>query len=80
MGRPSDPELLTTAQVAVHLGVHRRTRYAVRGTRYAVRGTRYAERGWLKPTLTLPSRHMRWNLEDVRRQLAELRERGDADD
>ena len=34
---------------------------------------RYAERGLLVPTLVLPSGHLRWNLEDVRRQLREIR-------
>jgi excisionase family DNA binding protein len=60
-----DPALLTTAQAAQHLGVHRRTL------------ARYAERGQLTPTLVLPSGHLRWNLEDLRRQLRELRHRGD---
>jgi DNA-binding transcriptional MerR regulator len=59
-----DPALLTTAQAAQHLGVHRRTL------------ARYAERGLLTPTLVLPSGHLRWNLEDVRRQLREIRTRG----
>ncbi len=60
-----DPALLTTAQAAQHLGVHRRTL------------ARYAERGQLIPSLVLPSGHLRWNLEDLRRQLRELRTRDD---
>ena len=60
-----DPALLTTAQAAQHLGVHRRTL------------ARYAERGQLTPTLVLPSGHLRWNLEDLRRQLREMRTRDD---
>lgn len=51
----------------MHLGVHRRTL------------ARYAERGWLKPTLVLPSGHMRWNLDDLRRQMREIRERPEDD-
>jgi excisionase family DNA binding protein len=61
----TDPELLTTAQAAQQLGVSRRTL------------ARYAERGQLAPTLVLPSGHLRWNLEDVRRQLRALRAPGD---
>lgn len=57
----SDPELITTAQAARQLGVSRRTL------------ARYAERGTLVPTVVLPSGHLRWNLDDVRRQLKELR-------
>lgn len=60
-----DPALLTTAQAAQHLGVHRRTL------------ARYAERGQLTPTLVLPSGHLRWNLEDLRRQLRDMRTRDD---
>jgi DNA-binding transcriptional MerR regulator len=58
------PELLTTAQAASALGVSRRTL------------ARYAERKLLTPTLVLPSGHYRWDLDDIRRQLRELRERG----
>jgi DNA-binding transcriptional MerR regulator len=54
-------ELLTTAQAARWIGVSRRTL------------ARYAELGWLKPTVTLPSGHHRWELEDLRRQVRELR-------
>lgn len=54
---------MTTAQAARQLGVHRRTL------------ARYAERGLLVPTLVLPSGHLRWNLDDVRRQLREIRDR-----
>jgi hypothetical protein len=58
-------ELLTTAQAARWIGVSRRTL------------ARYAELGWLKPTVTLPSGHHRWELEDLRRQVRELRQRTD---
>lgn len=57
------PELLTTAQAARQLGISARTL------------ARYAERGILTPTVVLPSGHRRWDMADVRRQLAELRQR-----
>jgi excisionase family DNA binding protein len=61
---PEPPEeLLTTAQAARYLGISRRTL------------ARYAEIGWIKPTVTLPSGHHRWNLDDLRRQLREARQR-----
>lgn len=60
----TDRPLLTTAQAAQALGVSRRTL------------ARYAERGQLTPTLTLPSGHYRWDLDDIRQQLRALRERG----
>jgi integrase len=56
-------KLLTTAQAAEHLGISRGTL------------ARYARDGLLKPTLTLPTGHLRWSLEDLRRQMRELRER-----
>lgn len=40
---------------------------------------RYAERGLLIPTLVLPSGHLRWNLDDLRRQLEEIRRRNNAE-
>jgi DNA-binding transcriptional MerR regulator len=58
----SPPKLLTTAQAAEHLGIDRRTL------------ARYARQGLLVPTLTLPTGHHRWDLDDIRRQ---LRERGE---
>ena len=54
---------MTTAQAAQYLGVHRRTL------------ARYAERGLLTPTIVLPSGHLRWNLDDLQRQMRELRVR-----
>lgn len=39
---------------------------------------RYAERGLLIPALVLPSGHLRWDLDDLRRQLRESRGRGGA--
>jgi len=56
-------KLLTTAQAAEHLGISRGTL------------ARYARDGLLKPTLTLPTGHLRWSLEDLRRQMREIRER-----
>lgn len=60
--------LLTTAEAAKLMSVSRRTL------------ARYAERGDLVPTMTLPSGHYRWSLDDIRRQLRELRERPSEDD
>jgi hypothetical protein len=57
--RPGPPG---TAQAAEHLGISRGTL------------ARYARDGLLKPTLTLPTGHLRWSLEDLRRQMRELRE------
>ncbi|OLT06452.1 MerR family transcriptional regulator [Pseudonocardia sp. CNS-004] len=36
----------------------------------------YAKTGQLEPTLVLPSGYYKWDLEDIRRQLRELREHG----
>lgn len=60
-------KLLTTAQAAEHLGIDRRTL------------ARYARDGVLRPTLTLPSGHHRWRLDDIQAQLRHLRERGTDD-
>ena len=57
-----DAKLLTTAQAAEHLGIDRRTL------------ARYAKQGLLKATVVLPSGHLRWDLEDIQRQMRELRE------
>jgi predicted site-specific integrase-resolvase len=57
-------ELLTTAQAAKVFGINRTTL------------GRYARDGLLKPTVVLPSGHLRWSLEDLRRQMQALRERG----
>ena len=65
---PEPAELLTTAQAARWLGVSRRTL------------ARYAELGWLVPTVTLPSGHHRWELEELRRQVRELPRQRPADD
>lgn len=40
----------------------------------------YARRGLLKPRMVLPTGHYRWSLEDIERQLAELREQRNRDD
>ena len=61
-------ELVTTAQAAKYLGINRTTL------------GRYARDGLLKPTVVLPSGHLRWSLEDLRRQMRELRERGRTED
>jgi predicted site-specific integrase-resolvase len=54
--------LLTTAQAAAYLGIDRRTL------------GRYAQDGLLQPALTLPTGHYRWSLDDLRRQVRELRQ------
>jgi DNA-binding transcriptional MerR regulator len=56
-------DLLTTAQAARELGISPRTL------------ARYAQRGILVPTMVLPSGHRRWDMDDLRRQLREQRER-----
>lgn len=55
--------LLTTTQAAKALGISRRTL------------ARYVEKGLITPTLRLPSRHYRWDLDDLRRQLRDLDDR-----
>ncbi|WP_214403012.1 helix-turn-helix domain-containing protein [Pseudonocardia lacus] len=61
-------KLLTTAQAAEYFGVDRRTL------------ARYARTGLVKPTVVLPSGHLRWSLEDIERQLAEFRARQNHED
>jgi predicted site-specific integrase-resolvase len=61
---PQDDDLVTTAQAAKILGINRTTL------------GRYARQGLLRPTVVLPSGHLRWSLDDLRRQMRELRERG----
>jgi predicted site-specific integrase-resolvase len=63
--RGREEKLLTTAQAAEFFGVDRRTL------------ARYARNGLLKPTVVLPSGHLRWSREDIERQLKEIRERGE---
>ncbi|HXV93982.1 MAG TPA: helix-turn-helix domain-containing protein [Pseudonocardia sp.] len=65
--KPEGERLLTTAQAAEHFGINRRTL------------ARYAKVGLLKPALVLPTGHLRWRLDDIERQLRELRQR-DGDD
>jgi predicted site-specific integrase-resolvase len=55
--------LVTTSQAAKFLGIDRTTL------------ARYARDGLLRPTIVLPSGHLRWSIEDLRRQMRELRER-----
>ena len=61
---PQPQKLVTTAEAAKTLGIDRSTL------------ARYAREGLLKPAIVLPTGHLRWSLEDLRRQMRELRERG----
>jgi predicted site-specific integrase-resolvase len=63
-GQRGSDELLTTAQAAKLYGINRTTL------------GRYARDGLLRPTVVLPSGHLRWSLDDLRRQMQALRERG----
>jgi predicted site-specific integrase-resolvase len=54
--------LLTTREAADFLGIDRRTL------------GRYARDGLLKPTVVLPTGHLRWDLEDLQRQMREIRQ------
>ena len=60
--------LATTGQAARELGISARTL------------AHYAQTGQLEPALVMPSGHYRWDVEDIRRQLRELRRRRRAED
>ena len=55
MSRPTP--LLNTAEAARAIGIHPRTL------------TKYVSQGKIRPTLRLPSKQMRWDLEDLKAQL-----------
>jgi predicted site-specific integrase-resolvase len=57
---PRPARLLTTSQAAETIGIARTTL------------SRYVAEGKLRPTLRLPSGHMRWDPEDLRAQLRAL--------
>ena len=57
------PELVSSAEIAREFGVSRRTI------------SRYVKDGHLVPTVVLPSGIYRWDIDDVRRQLRQLRQR-----
>jgi predicted site-specific integrase-resolvase len=57
---PRPARLLTTSQAADTIGIARTTL------------SRYVAEGKLRPTLRLPSGHMRWDPEDLRAQLRAL--------
>ena len=59
----ADEELLTTSQLARALGL----------SLSSIK--RYISAGQIKPDLTTPGGHYRWNVESVRRQLRELQHR-----
>ena len=58
----ADEELLTTSQLARALGL----------SLSSIK--RYISAGQIKPDLTTPGGHYRWNVESVRRQLRELQQ------
>jgi hypothetical protein len=57
----AESRLLTTSEAAKLIGVHPRTL------------SRYASEGRVFPTMILPSGHYRWDVEDLRRQLRDVR-------
>jgi predicted site-specific integrase-resolvase len=59
------PRMLTTAEAADVIGIHRKTL------------SKYVADGKVKPTLRLPSGHMRWEVEDLKAQLRALDDRPD---
>ena len=59
----ADEELLTTSQLARALGL----------SLSSIK--RYISAGQIKPDLTTPGGHYRWNVESVRQQLRELQQR-----
>lgn len=56
-------KLLTSGQLADELGISPGT------------VARYARKGWLVPAETTMGGHLRWDLDDVRRQMDVLRKR-----
>jgi DNA-binding transcriptional MerR regulator len=56
--------LLSTGELARELGVSRAS------------VLKWANDGLIIPAFTTPGGHLRWDLDDVRRQVRELRERG----
>lgn len=58
-----DPVLLTSTELARKLGLSRR----------AI--SKYAQNGQLEPAVVSPGGQYRWDLDDVKRQLNELRKR-----
>jgi DNA-binding transcriptional MerR regulator len=60
--------LVSTGEAARQLGISRRTL------------AHYAQTGQLQPSLVLPSGYYKWDVEDIRRQLREHRERRAAQD
>ena len=55
--------LVSTGEASKALGISRRTL------------AEYARTGQLTPALTLPSGYHKWDVEEIRRQLRELRQR-----
>jgi DNA-binding transcriptional MerR regulator len=63
-----EDRLLTTSEAAKAMGLSRATLAS------------YARRGLLTPRMVLPTGHYRWSLQDIERQLRELRQRGEDDE
>jgi hypothetical protein len=59
------PRLVTTSELARALGLHTRTIQ------------RYRAEGVITPEIETPGGHGRWDIEKVKQQLRELRQRGD---
>jgi excisionase family DNA binding protein len=60
---PRPDPMLTTSEAAAAVNVHRKTL------------SKYVADGKIKPTLRLPSGHMRWELDDLKAQLRALDDR-----
>jgi hypothetical protein len=60
---PRPDRMLTTSEAAAVIGINRKTL------------SRYVTEGLVRPTLRLPSGHMRWDVEDLKAQLRALDQR-----
>jgi len=64
---PRPARMLTTTEAADRIGISRKTL------------ARYVSAGKLRPTVRLPSGHMRWEMDDLKAQLRALDEQRDDD-
>lgn len=62
---PRPERMLTTAEAADVIGINRKTL------------SKYVSQGKVRPTLRLPSGHMRWEIDDLKAQLRALDARDD---